>query len=124
MLFVIDSCGWIEYFTRGPLLEQFKKYILKNNKIITPSVIIFEVYKALKLKRNEEEATEFVSVIVNRSTIINLTKETVINAADLSLEYKLSLADALIYATAKEYKAKLVTSDPHLKNLENVVYIK
>lgn len=45
-------------------------------------------------------------------------------AADFSIQYKLSFADAIIYATAQFYKATLITSDDHFKDLPKVTYFK
>jgi ribonuclease VapC len=45
-------------------------------------------------------------------------------AADLKVQYKISLADAFAAALAKEKKAELVTGDPEFKPLEGEVKIK
>jgi len=44
-------------------------------------------------------------------------------AADLSLLNSLPMADAIVYATALEEGCKIVTSDTHFRELENVVFI-
>jgi len=41
----------------------------------------------------------------------------------LSLEHKLPMADSIILATARAYKATLWTQDEHFKNLPGVEYI-
>ncbi len=42
--------------------------------------------------------------------------------ADLTLEHKLSFADAIIYASAQQSKAPLITSDDHFEGLPEVIY--
>jgi len=46
-----------------------------------------------------------------------------LQAADYSLEHKLHMADALIYATARRRGAELYPSDLHLKGLKGVSYL-
>jgi len=42
-------------------------------------------------------------------------------AADLHRQYKLATADAVVYATAREFNAELLTCDTHFKNLPGVI---
>ena len=41
MLFIIDSCGWIEYITDGKFADEFAKYIEKvpNDKIVSTKIL-------------------------------------------------------------------------------------
>jgi predicted nucleic acid-binding protein len=43
-----------------------------------------------------------------------------VEAATVSLDHKLSMVNAMIYATARCYKAELITSDSHFANLDGV----
>jgi predicted nucleic acid-binding protein len=45
-------------------------------------------------------------------------------AADISMRHGLAMADAVVYATAKDQEADVVTGDADLKDLPGVVYIK
>lgn len=45
-------------------------------------------------------------------------------AADLHRQYKLATADAIVYATAQEHGADLLTCDAHFEKLPGVVYFK
>ncbi|MFH1722558.1 MAG: PIN domain-containing protein [Candidatus Altiarchaeota archaeon] len=58
------------------------------------------------------------------SNLLPLDDRTYLNAAELSIEHKLGMADALIYSTAIEKNAIPLTGDQHLKNLKNVKYVK
>lgn len=42
-------------------------------------------------------------------------------AAELKREYKLATADAVVYATTREFGAELLTCDSHFAGLPNVV---
>ena len=52
-----------------------------------------------------------------------MTGEIALTAADLSLEYGLAMADAMILATARMYRAELVTSDRDFESIPGVTYL-
>jgi len=58
---VIDSSGWIEFFTDGPLADDYASRLRKLTTIITPVIVIYEVYQRLKRERSEDDAVIAVS---------------------------------------------------------------
>jgi predicted nucleic acid-binding protein len=123
--YIIDSFGWIEYFTRGPLTEKYAKYIKKCSpeNCITPSIVIYEVYKIVKREKSEEEAIIAIVHIDHYSTIIDLDMKTATLGADSNLEQGLGMADAIIWGIAQEHGAKIITSDNDFKGKDNVIFI-
>jgi predicted nucleic acid-binding protein len=126
MTVLIDSIGWIEHFSSSKL---GKKYFAHTKAAsiethITPSIVIYEVYRALRKTLDEEEVIKALAYIKGYTKIVDFDYEISISAVDLSLKHKLSMADSIIYATALRYNAKLVTSDLDLKGLPYVIYIK
>ncbi len=119
---LVDSNGWIEYFRNGVLADRFEKYLIDLNKVVIPSVLIFEVYKKVKRERSEEQALQIVGQML-KARVVNLDADLMLNAGDISIKYSLPMVDAIIYATAMREKCPVVTSDPHLEKLENVIYI-
>jgi predicted nucleic acid-binding protein len=121
---LVDSYGWIEYFANGLLAEKYGKYIesASEENTVTPTIVVYEVYKKVKREKGEEKAMEAYAQIA-RTKIIPLDESLAMDAADFSLELKLGMADAIIYATAKREKAKIVTSDEHFKGLKDVELI-
>jgi len=123
-LISIDSSGWIERFTKGPKATRYKQVIesAKPKEIITSVVVLYEVYKKIKKVKGEEEALLAVASL-SQTTVVPVDQSISLEAADFSLEYNLHFSDALVYATARHYKAKLYTSDMDLQNLKMVCYI-
>jgi predicted nucleic acid-binding protein len=119
---LIDSSGWIEFFSNGPLANRYVPYLEDPTQLITPTIVLYEVYKKVKRERGEEPALSSVGQL-NATQIIPLTDSIALLAADISLQHNLAMADAIIYATAVDQKARLVTSDADLKGLRDVVYI-
>jgi toxin FitB len=81
-----------------------------------------EVYKKIKKERTEEEALLAVS-LMKKTSLVPLEESIAFLAADLSLKYALPMADAMVYATAVEKNADLITSDSHFKGIEKVILI-
>jgi predicted nucleic acid-binding protein len=118
---VVDSCGWIEVFADGPLAASFAPYLRDLRSVVTPTIVVYEVYKKLKQTTSEDEALSAITVL-NRTKIIPLSSEIALTAADLAIQYRLSMADALVRATGHFADADVVTSDRSFKDLPRVVY--
>lgn len=54
--------------------------------------------------------------------VVDVTQEVAIQAASLSIQYRLPMADSLILATARAYDAILWTQDEHFDGLDGVNY--
>ncbi len=121
---VIDSYGWIEYFSDGPLAKKYASYIedVNENDAVTPTVVVYEVYRRLKKEKGEQVALEAYAQIT-RTRIVALDEESALKAADMSLERGLAMADAIVYSTARAYSAQLITSDKDLKDLPGIRFI-
>ncbi len=51
MKILLDSSGWIEFFTGGPLADRYATYLTSRHDIITPTIVLYEVYKKIKRER-------------------------------------------------------------------------
>ena len=123
MKVLLDSSGWIEFFTDGPLAERYAGYLTAKHQLITPTIVLYEVYKKIKRERGEETALVFAGRL-NATRLVQLTESIALLAADMSLRYGLAMADAIVYATARDQNAELVTGDADLKDLPGVVYVR
>lgn len=123
MKVLLDSSGWIEFFTAGPLAERYVPYLTSRYQLITPTIVLYEVYKKIKRERGEEAAILFAGRL-SATQIVQLTESIALLAADVSLLHGVAMADAIVYATAQDQGAEVVTGDADLKDLPGVVYIK
>ena len=123
-LICIDSYGWIERFTEGPKAAQYNRVIdaTRPADIITSVVTLYEVYRKVKQTKGEETALEAVAAL-SQTAVQHVDQTLSLEAADYSLEHKLHMADALIYATARRSRAELYTSDAHLGGLKGVTLV-
>lgn len=121
-MIVIDSSGWVEFFVDGPLSNAYAGRLRNLPAILTPVIVLYEVYKRLKRELSEDDAVVAVSAM-QRTRIVPITSELALTAADLSLEHGLAMADAMILATARLYRAELVTSDRDFESIPGVTYL-
>lgn len=120
--YLVDSSGWLEYVTEDAKVDLFAPYIEGEQPVIVPTIVIFEVYKRLKRELDELTAQQFVSQ-AHRNRVVVLDEYLAIGAADLSLQHKLPMADAVIYATALSHGAELITADQHFAGLPDVTVL-
>jgi predicted nucleic acid-binding protein len=119
---VVDSSGWLEYLTEGEKAEAFAPYLADDRVVIVPSVVIYEVRKILALKKSKTLADMFISNALRR-TIASFDDDLAVKSAELSVGYKLAMADAIIYATANHFQVELITADSHFANLPGVTVL-
>ncbi len=119
---VMDTSGWLEYLSDGPLATQYEKYLAKPEAIITPSITLSEVYKKVKKAKGAEVAISVVAQI-EKTRVIALDEEIAVMAGDLALAHSLALPQAIAYATALREEAQLVTANPHLEGLDQVIFL-
>ena len=123
-MILIDSYGWIEYFGEGPLADSYAAFVEKADEkgTVTPTIVIYEVYRKIKSLRGEEKALEAYAQM-SQTKIVDLTSSLCLEAADISMNLSLGMADSIIVATAKAYNAQIITSDEHLKKVNKVKFI-
>ena len=120
---LVDSCGWLDYFADGPNALFFAEPIEQTDRLIVPSLSLFEVFKSVLLQRGENDALRAITAM-QQGAVIDLDAFLALSAARLSVENKLPMADSVILATAREHDATLWTQDADFKGLEKVQYRK
>ena len=120
---LVDSSGWIEFFAGGPLADRYAAYLKDPERVVTPTIVAYEVFKKIRRERGEEAALRAAAQL-EVTQVIPLTEPIARLAAELSLQHGLAMAGAVIYATTQDQDAQLVTGDADLKDLPRVVYLK
>ena len=119
-LFLVDSSGWIEFLGDGPLAEQFAPYFEDEERLIVPAIVLYEVYKKLLSVQGSRAADRFLSAAL-RARVMPIDERLALLAARISLDRRLAMADAMIYATALVAGAHLVTCDAHFQGLPKAI---
>ena len=121
---VVDSSGWLEYITGDTKSQLFAPFLERKDRslVLVPTIVMFEVRKVLLLRFSKLVADTFVSHAL-RHTIVDIDWQIALSAAAISIQYKLAMADALLYSAAEKHHAHFVTSDSHFKELPKVVLL-
>jgi len=118
---LLDTCVWIEIILGGPMGQAFKPLYLDKQNIILPSLVQFEL-RRWALRQYSEATVDQITLTLRETKLVETNERMALLAADLATAHKLHAIDALIYATALEHDAELVTCDPHFKDLPQVDY--
>jgi predicted nucleic acid-binding protein len=118
---VVDSSAWLEYFANGPNASFFTPPIEDLEELIVPSITIYEVFKRVLQQRDEGQALQSVAAI-EQSTVVELDAGIAVNAARISVELKIPMADSIVLATARVHGATVWTQDEDFRDLPNVQY--
>ena len=120
---VVDSSAWLEYFADGPNAGFFAKSIEQIDTLMVPTLCLFEVFKRVAHQRNENDALRAVAVM-HQGTVVDLDATLAVNAARISIEHQIPMADGVLLATARVHDATLWTQDDDFKNLPKARYRK
>lgn len=123
-LSLVDSSGWIEYLTDGRKADLFAPFLELEEFLLVPSIVFYEVYKKLLAVSEANPAIRtapwrFVSHAL-RATNAVFDADIALKAVEVSRNYKLAMADAIIFSTAQFHNANLITSDSHFTGLPGV----
>jgi predicted nucleic acid-binding protein len=119
---IVDSSGWLEYFAEGDNASFFAPIIEDTERLIVPVICIYEVFKRLITQRGENTALVHIGDM-HQGQIADLTDSIALQAAKISTEQKIAMADSIIFATARAYNATLWTQDADFEDISEVQYI-
>ena len=120
---VVDSSGWLEYFAGGTNASFFSPVVKATDTLVVPTVCMYEVFKRLLAQRGEESALQAIG-IMSLGLVVDLTQEIAVNAAAISSELKIAMADSIILATSMSRDAILWTQDSDFEEMNGIKYIK
>lgn len=119
---LVDSSGWLEYLTQDVNAQAFAPYLEGSRPLLVPTIVLYEVKKKILQIGSKAEADRFVSQALRRQ-VVPLDEFLALAAADTSFTYRLAMADAIIYATARTFEAELLTSDQAFRGLPGVTLL-
>lgn len=115
----MDSSGWIEVFTNGPLAERFISLLDAEAAHVVPAISILEVFKWVLREHSEAQAIQAVAVM-QRGLVVDLDSRLAMASAQLSHALRLPMADSIILATARFHHARLYTMDSDFQGINDV----
>ena len=106
----------------GSLAGQRYRPIASNSAtLLVPAVALYEVHRYLSRTASADMRDGSLNVM-RQARVIDVTDARAIAASDAAQQHKLSMADAIMYAIAQEFKATFWTQDVDYQGLPGVQY--
>jgi predicted nucleic acid-binding protein len=119
---LVDTSAWIEWLIGSRTGEAVAPSLPEQEAWLVPTIIQLELAKWLAREVGEDKADQ-VAAFAGQCVIAPLDTRIALAAADLCRQHGLATADAVVYATAREYGADLLTCDAHFDGLPSVIYV-
>jgi predicted nucleic acid-binding protein len=120
-MIVVDSCGWLEYFSDSDRARLYRPALEGSVRIIVPAICILEVAKVLLRSRGREIALLCVTGM-RIGQRVDLDEQLAIEAANIAVQHRMPTADSIILATAQRYGATVWTQDADFEGKPGVKF--
>jgi predicted nucleic acid-binding protein len=120
---LVDTSAWVEWLIGSPTGKAVADLIPAREDWVVPTIVQLELAKWLAREVNDD-AVDQVIAFTQMCLIAPLDTKIALSAAELCVRHKLATADAIVYATALEHKADLLTCDAHFDGLAGVTFVK
>jgi toxin FitB len=118
---VLDSSAWIEFFLGSQAGQRYRPIAADSATLLVPAVALYEVHRYLSRTASSDMREGSLNVM-RQARVIDLTDARAISASNAAQEYKLAMADAMMYSIAQEFKATFWTQDVDYQGLPGVQY--
>ncbi|HLX97975.1 MAG TPA: type II toxin-antitoxin system VapC family toxin [Roseiarcus sp.] len=120
---VVDTSVWIEWIVGSVLGETLALELPSNDQWIVPTIVQYELSRWIAREMSEAAAARAIA-FSKELVVAPLTTDIATQAAAYAKLHGLATADAIIFATAKDARADLLTCDAHFAKLPSVTYFK
>ena len=118
---VVDSSAWLAYFADEPGAVHFAEAIEDTASLVIPAICLLEVFKVVARQRDEGAALQAIA-LMQQGRVIDLDAILALTAAKAAIDYKLPLADSIVYATAGQVDGVVWTQDADFDGLGDVQF--
>lgn len=119
---VVDTSAWIEWLSGTALGKTLSPAMPPRAELMVPTIVQLELSKWLTREAGQTEADRVIAY-TQKCVVVALGTPIALRAAGLHRQYKLATADAVVYATALEHGANLLTCDSHFDGLRDVLLV-
>jgi predicted nucleic acid-binding protein len=120
-MLVVDTSAFIEWLIGSKTGEGLTTLLPVEAEWLVPTLVQFELAKWLTRERGEDMADEVIA-FTQTCVVVPLDTAIALRAVESAGKHMLATADAIVYATALEHSAELLTCDAHFEGLMQVIY--
>jgi predicted nucleic acid-binding protein len=118
---VVDTSAWLEWLGDSALGRKVGLELPETEAWVVPTIVQYELSRYLTREVSEEVADETIA-FSTQCLVAPLDNWLALQAAEIARASALAMADAIVYATAIDNGADLLTCDAHFAKLPQVVY--
>jgi predicted nucleic acid-binding protein len=119
---VVDTSAWLEWLSDSALGRKVGLELPSTEGWIVPTIVQYELARCLTREVSEDAADDTIA-FSTECVVTSLSTRLAVQAAEIAKDHALPMADAIIYATAVDMGADLLTCDAHFAKLPRVVYV-
>jgi predicted nucleic acid-binding protein len=119
---LVDTSAWIEWLIASPTGRKLEALLPTRENWLVPTIVQLELAKWLTREVGEDKADQVVA-FSQMCIVVPLDTKIALLAAELCTRHRLPTADAIVYATALDRGADLLTCDAHFEGLGQVAYV-
>jgi predicted nucleic acid-binding protein len=119
---LVDTSAWIEWLIDSETGKTIAAAIPAREEWLVPTIVQLELAKWLAREVDGDLADQIIAFTL-MCRIAPLDTKIALAAAELCSQHKLATADAIVYATALDQGADLLTCDAHFDGLPGVKFI-
>lgn len=125
---LLDSYAWIEFFRGSDEGKKVQRVLKDATVVYTAPVVLAEVYSRLYRKVGIDAANQCHKVIQDQCALIVTDEDIALHAGEIHATFKkkmpdFGMADAFVLASARDRSVKVLTGDPHFKDIEDAVML-
>ncbi|MBS3080480.1 type II toxin-antitoxin system VapC family toxin [Candidatus Pacearchaeota archaeon] len=124
---VVDTSVIVKCFLQEDKTDKavtlIENHLMNNIEIVVPELFFLEVLNTLRYKeKDENKLNETIKILLNaKFLIVPLNQFILERSLEISLQYDLSIYDALYAALSQIHGCSLVTEDKKLKKFPSAV---
>lgn len=118
----MDATAWFAYFNGTTAGEVVRDYLQRADEVVTPASVMAEVTEAAR--HRQENPNDFLTFVESWSRLEAITADVAVRAGKLmasSAGAKLRVHDAFVVATAQALNGRVLSLNPALEGLEDIV---
>lgn len=126
---VFDAYAWVEYALDSPKAEKVALMLESSSEAFTPASVLAELKESMLRHGLGRQLTRRVLEFVRSRTVVaEIDAEIAEVAGETNFKQKKKvknwgILDSFVLAVAMVKGGKIITGDPHFKDMNNVIYI-
>ncbi len=116
---LLDSYAIMELFRGTKKGEKVRDLLEEEKEVYISTLTIYEVGAALQRELGKKKAHEYVNSIKTHYQVVEVSEEVALEAVELRGRFKLPAMDCLIYASARQKGARIVSGCKHFREIKD-----